>query len=312
MTKITIIGSGSWAQALSTIFIEKNLLVKCRNIKTANERFKNRNMILTDSFEKLQNSEFIFLAIPSQAVRKNLSLLKRKTTENKSIFIICSKGVERKTNKLMSEIVNELFPHNEIAVFSGPNFSSELIAKKPSASVLSSMNKSTSLKVSKLISPKNFRIYFNNDIIGTQLGGAMKNVIAIACGLIQGKNLGENAKAAIITRGISEIVKLGLKMGAKRNTFYGLSGIGDLTLTCSSLKSRNTRLGFEMAKGRKLIHLKQKCVLEGVESCQSICNLGDSFKVELPLCNSIKKIINGAKVDSIILNLLSRPLQFEN
>ena len=140
----------------------------------------------------------------------------------------------------------------------------------------------------------------------------MKNVIAIACGLIKGKNLGENAKAAIITRGISEIVKLGLKMGAKRNTFYGLSGIGDLTLTCSSLKSRNTKLGFEVAKGAKLAEFKKNYVLEGVESCESICNLGKIYKVELPLCNSVKKIINGVEVNSIISNLLSRPLQFEN
>ena len=199
----------------------------------------------------------------------------------------------------MSEVIKDIFPYNKTAVLSGPNFSSEIIARKPSASVLSSSKKSTTLNISKLISLKNFRIYFNNDIIGTQLGGAMKNVIAIACGLVKGKNLGENAKAAIITRGISEIVRLGLKMGAKRNTFYGLSGIGDLTLTCSSLKSRNTKLGYEMAKGKKLVQLKKNYVLEGVESCPSISTRKKVIMLNL-LCNSINEIIKGTEADCII------------
>ena len=144
-------------------------------------------------------------------------------------------------------IRDSVYPKSRIVILSGPNFSSELIGNKPSATVLSSLNKKSLLEVSELFSLEKLRVYFNNDIIGTQLGGAMKNVIAIACGFAKGKNLGENAKAAIITRGISEIVKLGVKMGAKRKTFYGLSGIGDLTLTCSSLKSRNTKFGYDLA-----------------------------------------------------------------
>ena len=122
----------------------------------------------------------------------------------------------------------------------------------------------------------------------------MKNVIAIACGLIKGKNIGENARAAIITRGMSEIVQLGVKMGARRN-----------------MRSRNTRFGYEIAKGENLSKLRKKCVLEGIESCESICNLGKKYTVELPLCNAVKKIINGVEVNKIISSLLSRPLQFE-
>ena len=212
----------------------------------------------------------------------------------------------------MSEVVLDIFPKSKVVILSGPNFSSELIANKPSASVLSSLNKKSLLEVSRLLSSERLRVYFNNDIIGTQLGGAMKNVIAIACGFVKGKNLGENAKAAIITRGMSEIVKLGINMGAKRKTFYGLSGIGDLTLTCSSLKSRNTKFGYDLAKGGKLDDLKANCVLEGFESCESICKLGQKYCVELPLCNSVKKLISGVKANTIISNLLSRPLQFEN
>ncbi len=312
MIKTSIIGSGSWALALSKILTEKQFTVKCRNINKTKKKFSSDSPVITNNFSDLYDSDFIFLAIPSQSVRQNLIDLKKYLKKSKSVFIICSKGVEKKTNKLMSEVVNDIFPKNQKAILSGPNFSSELIANKPSASVISSTNKKVLSLVSSLLSQKKIRIYFNNDVIGTQLGGAMKNVIAIACGLIKGKNLGENAKAAIITRGISELVDLGLKMGAKRNTFYGLSGIGDLTLTCSSLKSRNTKFGFDLAKGAELSKLKQNCVLEGVDSCESICNLGKIYNSELPLCNSIRNVIKGIDVNKIISNLLSRPQQFES
>ena len=311
MKNISIIGSGSWALALTKVFVRREILVKYR--KSVNKsKFKSKSIKFTNHFKDLSKSYFIFLAIPSQSIRKNLVELRNKTNFSNPVFIICSKGVEQKTNKLMSEVVLEIFPKSKIVILSGPNFSSELIANKPSASVLSSLNKKLLLEVSELFSLKKLRIYFNHDIVGTQLGGAMKNVIAIACGFAKGKNLGENAKAAIITRGISEIVKLGVNMGAKRKTFYGLSGIGDLALTCSSLKSRNTKFGYDLAKGGKLVELKSNCILEGVESCESICKLGQKYEVDLPLCNSVKKLLSGTSAKLVISNLLSRPLQFEN
>ena len=311
MRKISIIGSGSWAQALTKVFVNREILVKYR--KSVNKsKFTSKTIKFTNHFKDLGKSCFIFLAIPSQSIRQNLVELRNKTNFYNPVFIICSKGVEQRTDQLMSEVVLDIYPKGRIVILSGPNFSSELIGNKPSATVLSSLNKKSLLEVSELFSLEKLRIYFNNDIIGTQLGGAMKNVIAIACGFAKGKNLGEIAKAAIITRGISEIVKLGVKMGAKRKTFYGLSGIGDLTLTCSSLKSRNTKFGYDLAKGGKLNNLKADCTLEGFESCESICKLGQKYEVELPLCNSVKKLINGANPKFVISNLLSRPLQFEN
>ena len=311
MRKISIIGSGSWAQALTKVFVKREILIKYR--KSVNKsKFTSKTIKFTNHFKDLGKSYFIFLAIPSQSIRQNLIELKKKTNFFNPVFIICSKGVEQRTDQLMSDVVLDIYPKSRIVILSGPNFSSELIGNKPSATVLSSLNKKSLLEVSELFSLEKLRIYFNNDIIGTQLGGAMKNVIAIACGFAKGKNLGENAKAAIITRGISEIVKLGVKMGAKRKTFYGLSGIGDLTLTCSSLKSRNTKFGYDLAKGGKLKNLKGDCTLEGFESCESICKLGQKYEVELPLCNSVKKLINGANAQLVISSLLSRPLQFEN
>ncbi len=311
MNLVGIIGSGSWAMALSKIIKTDNLIIKVRDRRKAENNFKSKKkLVLTNKFEKLSTCNFIFLAIPSQAIRENLKLLKKEKDYLGKIFIICSKGVERKTNKLMSQVFEE-FLNNEYAILSGPNFSSEVIKGLPTASVLSSKTPKTSMKISKLFEKSKFRTYFNNDIIGTQIGGAMKNVIAIACGLIQGRKLGNNAQASIITRGLSEMVSLGLKMGAKRTTFLGLSGIGDLSLTCSSLKSRNTTLGFEIGKELFVSKKKSSVLTEGFYSCDSICNLGRKFKVELPICNAVKKALDGKNIEIIIEELLKRPLQFE-
>ena len=252
----------------------------------------------------MSDCKFLFLASPSQTVRGNLKKIPQKIN---SKFVICCKGVEKGSNKLMHQVLKELFPKNGFAVLSGPNFAAEVIKGLPTASVLSSKSNKILDEVSSIISSKKFRTYFNNDIIGTQIGGAMKNVIAIASGVIIGSNLGQNAGAAIITRGLSEIIDLGTQMGAKKSTFYGLSGIGDLTLTCSSLKSRNTKLGYLLAKGKS----KTNQLFEGLESCESICKLGDKFSLELPICNAVKRILNGSDINKIVTNLLSRPLQFE-
>jgi len=308
MSNISIIGSGSWAEALTKILVNQKILIKCRKIKSIENKFNSNRFRLTSNFKDLANSNIIFLAVPSQTMRENLLKLKNVSHKNKPTFVVCSKGVEKKTNKLMSQVIKDFFPSSKVAILSGPNFSSELIKRKPSASVLASSNKMIMKEIAKYFSQDKFRIYFNDDIIGTQIGGTMKNIIAIACGYIHGCGLGENAKAAIITRGLSEIIDLGLKMGAKKETFYGLSGIGDLVLSCSSLKSRNAKFGYRLAKTGEL---PKNILLEGLESCDSICELGKKHKVELPICLSVKSIINGQKLEKIILNLLSRPIQFE-
>ena len=249
MIKVGIIGSGSWSLALSKILINAEITIKSRDIKKAKKKIsQDKKLSITDSFQLLENLDLIFLANSSQSMRSVLNNLPKTI---KSKFVICSKGVERKTNMLMSEVLKEFFPKNDFAILSGPNFSFEVIKGLPTASVISSKNSNFLKFISGLIVQDKFRTYFNNDIVGTQIGGAMKNVIAIASGFIIGKGLGLNANASIITRGLSEIVELGTKMGARKNTFYGLSGIGDLTLTCSSLKSRNTKLGYLLAKKKK-------------------------------------------------------------
>ncbi len=306
MIKVGIIGSGNWALALTKILTNAEIVIKARKLDGLKKKFsdKNKKILLTTKFTDLSSCKFLFLANPSQTVRENLKKIPKKLT---SIFVICCKGIEKGSNKLMHQVLQDLFPENRYAILSGPNFATEVIKGLPTASVLSSKSNKTLNEVSSIISCKRFRTYFNNDIVGTQIGGAMKNVIAIASGVIIGSNLGHNAGAAIITRGLSEIIDLGVKMGAKKTTFYGLSGIGDLTLTCSSLKSRNTKLGYLLAKGKS----KTNQLFEGLESCESVCKLGNKFSLELPICNAVKKILNGSDINKIVINLLSRPLQFE-
>jgi glycerol-3-phosphate dehydrogenase (NAD(P)+) len=306
MLKVGIIGSGSWALAISRVLKNVQIIIKARNLEKATTSFskEKKKLFITDNFSDLKDSQFIFLANPSQTVRENLNKL---SFDSNAQFIICCKGVEKKTNKLMSEVVEDFFPEAHYAILSGPNFASEVIKGLPSASVLSSTRNVLLKEISKIIYQERFRIYFNNDVIGTQLGGAMKNVIAIANGIIIGCGFGHNAGAAIITRGLAEIIELGLKMGAQKNTFYGLSGLGDLTLTCSSLKSRNTMLGYLLAKGKE----KTDQLFEGLESCQSICKLGKKFNVELPISNAVRKILDGSEINKIVNDMLSRPLQFE-
>ena len=306
MINVGIIGSGNWALALSKILINALITIKARDVKKAKNKFsQNKKILIANSFKSLKENEIIFLANTSQSMR---TVLKELPKNIDSKFVICSKGVEKKTNMLMSQVLREFFPKNDLAILSGPNFSFEVIKGLPTASVISSENFKFAKDVSEIITQEKFRTYFNDDIVGTQIGGAMKNVIAIASGFIIGNGLGLNANASIITRGLSEIIQLGIKMGAKRSTFYGLSGIGDLALTCSSLKSRNTKLGYLLAKKKKDFSGE---VIEGVESCESICSLGKEYKVELPICHSVKKILSGQSVKKIITNLLSRPLQFE-
>ena len=212
----------------------------------------------------------------------------------------------------MSEISEEFFPKVETMVLSGPNFANEVALGLPTAYVLSGRNKSRIKEIGSLISNKTFRPYFNTDIIGTQLGGAVKNIIAIACGIVVGKELGENARSSILTRGLQELVYLGKKMGAKKDTFFGLSGIGDLNLSCSSVNSRNFNFGFKLGEGKNISKLKKENYLvEGLHSCNAVIELAEKFKIDMPITKAVKQVISGEKISEVINKLLSRPFQFE-
>ncbi len=321
---IGIIGTGSWGLALSLAINrsessvkiwfnseEKYNLVKKDRVSNYLPGIKIPKKIkLTLMLDEVTDCDYVFLVTPSQFVRENLNLMKSKKIPKN--LVICSKGIEKKSNKLMSQVVNDIFPLNKPIILSGPNFANEVARNLPTAFVLSSSNLRKIKILGKIISSKNFRPYFNKDIIGTQIGGAFKNVIAIACGIVVGKGLGENAKSSLLTRGLSEIMLLGKKMNANEKTFRGLSGLGDLNLSCNSLKSRNMALGYKLGKNLKIRDLvKENLLSEGLNSCEAICKLGEFHKVNLPICNSIRNIIGGSSINSAIKSLLSRPLQME-
>ena len=230
------------------------------------------------------------------------------------MLINASKGIEISSLDLISEIIKNYFPKNSISILSGPNFAQEIAFGKPTASLIASKSISDSKKISKLLSSSHFRPYLSNDIVGAQICGAMKNVYAIGCGIITGKKFGDNAVASIISRSFAEISLVCKKLGGKSETLMGLSGLGDLFLTCSSEKSRNFSLGLKIAIGNKTSTLlkSKKTVAEGAHTVKAVYKLSNKLKIDLPINNEIYKILYLNKdIDKSISELLNRPLTTE-
>jgi len=215
---------------------------------------------------------------------------------------------------LMSEIVSEVSPDIRPMVLSGPTFAAEVANQAPTAVTLATEDRQKGEAMALAIGTPYFRIYLSDDIIGAQIGGAVKNVLAIACGIVQGRNMGDNTRAALITRGLAEIVRLGRAKGARPETLMGLSGLGDLTLTCSATQSRNFSLGMALGGGQALQDIlgERNSVAEGVFSASSVVDLATSLGVEIPICRAVDNILNQASdIDQEISNLLNRPFTAE-
>ena len=287
MAKVTVIGSGAWGTALAQIFKADNMV---------SGRAQSANI----------ESDFVFIAVEAQKFREVIA--RHKFAKN-NILIICAKGIEQQRLKLMGEIVQEILP-NQYAVLSGPNFADEVTKGLPSATTIACKDKTIGEKIIGQLGQVNFRFYFTDDVISTQIGGAVKNVLAIAAGIAIGKGLGENARAAIITRGIAEISRLAVAKGGRAETLMGLAGFGDIVLTCTSEKSRNTKFGMNLAKinePQKLIKENQG-VIEGYYTAKSVYELAKKLKVEMPICFLIYEILyNGKDIDEAINDLLKRP-----
>jgi len=215
---------------------------------------------------------------------------------------------------MMSEVVEEVLPGQPFAILSGPNFAHEVAKGMPSATTLAAHSPALGKRLVSAIGLPTFRPYYTNDVMGAQMGGAIKNVLAIACGVVGGARLGENARAALITRGMAEILRLGEKLGARAETLMGLSGFGDLVLTCSSKASRNYSLGFALGEGIALKDIleSRNSVTEGVHTAAALCDLAKKHKIEMPICQSVNKILNqGASVEDVVKELLARPFRDE-
>ena len=326
---IGVMGGGAWGTTVAKLLSDKNSNVllwaketqvkkdieKTRINKTYLNKIKlNKSLKITNHLEDLSELDILFVVIPTQYIQATLKPLKKIIKRN-CILVNCAKGIDIKSTSLISEVINKTLPSNRLAIMSGPNFALEIALGKPTATLIAAQKISDAKYIANLISSKTFRPYLSNDIIGAQICGAMKNVYAIGCGIIVGKNFGENAVASVIARSFAEIKSVGRKLGAQPETLSGLSGLGDLFLTCSSKKSRNFSLGFDLAKGKKLENLlrNKKTIAEGAYTVKAIKKLGKKLKLSLPLNDAIYKILYQNKnINNTISELLNRPIIKEN
>ena len=324
--KIGIIGTTSWGTALSIIIARnhENVMLFSRSITEAKQLKEQRvnprlgenirlskNIIISNINNKISELDLIIIAVPSQSFRKNILQIK-KYLNPKTLIVSATKGLESNTCKRMSEILEEELGtsiSNNICVLSGPNLALEVVNQKHSSTVLASKNISTAIQVQKIINSKEFRAYTNSDIIGVELGGALKNIIALGAGICDGLELGDNAKAAFITRGLREITRLSISAGANPETLSGLSGLGDLIATCSSTLSRNHSVGEKLAQGIDIDKITQSMmhVAEGIETTSIAIELAKKFNVELPITSGINSIIKKElSITEAIYKLLDR------
>lgn len=327
---ISIIGGGSWGTALAQMLSMDGTQVTlyARDAGLAGEINKTREnakylpgirlnpaVTATSDLPAAAKSDILLLATPAQFLRETLAKLAPHLQAGVPL-VNCAKGIEISTGKLLSETVAETAPQNPYAALSGPTFAPEVARGLPTALTIASGIPADSLHaLAEKLRRKTFRPYISQDPVGADIAGAIKNVIAIACGIVEGRKLGQNAKAAVMTRGMAEIKRYGMARGAKPETFLGLCGVGDLMLTCSSMTSRNFSLGFELGGGKDLaaILASRKTVAEGVSTAKALAVHAVTHKVDMPICLAVDAILHkGAGVDDIVTGLLARELKEES
>jgi glycerol-3-phosphate dehydrogenase (NAD(P)+) len=258
-------------------------------------------------------ADFLLLAPPAQHMRAVTTQL-RAVLEAGVPVVSCSKGIERGSCMLMPEVLAETLPQAKLAVLSGPSFAREIAHDLPCGVTLACADAAVGEMLVRAIGTPRFRTYLSDDLTGATIGGVMKNVLAIAAGIVVGKRLGENARATLITRGLAEATRLGVAKGARAETFMGLSGVGDLVLTCNSLQSRNTSLGVAIGEGRRPGDVlgARKEVTEGAQSAEAVAELAKRLKIDMPIVEAVDDVLNhGAELDATIARLLAHPYHFD-
>jgi glycerol-3-phosphate dehydrogenase (NAD(P)+) len=299
MPKATIIGNTTWGKTLGALLSAKGIAVKLwtRSEAEAEELNQGKHSYSSTSHigEALKGAGLVIWAVPSQKLRQNISLTQGYLTDS-MLLISAAKGLEANSGKRMSQVMaEEIAPalQQQICVLSGPNLAKEIAQGLPAASIIASHNITIAERARELMHSPNFLLFTSDDIIGVELGGALKNIIALGAGMVDGLSLGDNAKAAFITWGWAEAVSLGASLGAKASTFYDLAGLGDLIATCSSTLSRNHYVGCELAKGRSLseIAASMSQVAEGVHTAKAVHQLAQNLNLEAPIANLIYEIL---------------------
>jgi len=325
--KIGVIGAGSWGTTIANLLAMKGYSVilwvyeenLCRRIRENRvndvylpEITLSENIKTTNSLEEaLSGMEMVVSAVPSQLVRKVISKAVSFISE-KAVIVSLSKGIEDGTLMLMSDLLKDVLPpklHKNLCYLSGPSFAKEVAQKMPTAVVIASENREAAQKAQELFTTSYFRVYTHDDIEGVELGGAVKNVIAIATGISDGLGFGYNTRAALITRGLAEIARLGVKLGANPLTFSGLAGMGDLVLTCTGELSRNRTIGLKIGKGMTLNEATEgmKMVAEGIATAKAVYELSRKVAVDMPIAEHVYKILyEGLPAKEAVISLMSR------
>lgn len=321
--KIFIMGAGSWGTALAisllnnghdiTLYMRrKEQLEEIENTGYNNRYLKEvvipKEIKLTNNAEDAKNKDIVVLAVSSQASRMNMDAIKPYINDE-TIIVNVSKGLEKGSKLRASQISEQILPNNPFVVLSGPSHAEEVAKNVPTALVSASKDMEAAKLVQDVFSSEFLRVYTNNDVIGVELGGALKNIIALGVGIVDGLGYGDNTKAALMTRGIAEITRLGTEMGSEVSTFVGLSGIGDLIVTCTSMHSRNRRAGVLLGKGMELNSVLEQVgmVVEGIVATDVVKELSKQYDVEMPITNEIYALLyEGIKADEAVKRLMLR------
>ncbi|MDH4272840.1 MAG: NAD(P)-dependent glycerol-3-phosphate dehydrogenase [Candidatus Aminicenantes bacterium] len=327
-----VIGGGSWGSAFALHLgrLQRKTLLWVREFEIYKDLQENRRNSLflpgfpfpsevsfsSDILETASSAPALFIAVPSRFCRPVFESI-APALRTDQIVVSLTKGIEEGTLKRMTEVMGEIFPRSalpRLAVLSGPSFAREVAEKLPTAVVIASEDAPAARTVQHSISNIHFRAYTSGDVIGVELAGALKNVVALAAGISDALRYGHNPRAALITRGIAEITRLGLRLGAQKETFLGLAGIGDLVLTCTAQESRNYHVGFELGKGRRLAEILEetKMVAEGITTTLSVRDLAGREGVEMPICTEVYRVLYENKdPEESLRDLMLRALKVE-
>lgn len=328
LQSVGIIGAGAWGTALATVarHAGRDVLLWAHEPETVaaiNDGHRNETFLpgialdpaieATDRLNEAATCDLLLMVTPAQHLRAIAAELKPYVHEGQPL-VICSKGIEQDSGRLMSQIAADLLPSAAIAALSGPSFAADVAAGLPAAVTLATGEEDLGRALSHALSASPFRCYWSGDVIGAEIGGAVKNVYAIASGIVVGKKLGDSAKAGLVTRSFAEMARFGVAFGAKLETLIGLSGLGDLVLTCGSPKSRNMSLGVALGEGMSAEEALsgRLTVTEGVATARAMVEIARARGIELPIAEAVHAVITGeTTVDAAIESLLSRPLRSE-
>ena len=325
---ISIIGAGAWGTALAlaarragndvTLWAYEADIVAAINDAHENTLYLpgvalDPAIRATGDLAEAATADALLLAAPAQHMRTTIAPLAGHLPPATPL-IVCAKGIEQETLALMSEVVAAIFPQNPVFILSGPTFAADVAAGRPTAVTLAGSDLAAAQVLADRLSSDRFRPYSGDDVIGAQIGGAIKNVLAIACGIAEGRGFGDNARAALVTRGLAELTRLCLAKGGRAETMMGLSGLGDLVLTCTSTQSRNYSLGLALGAGRTLVEIlgERHSVAEGVYTASAAVALAAKLGIEMPIATAVDAVLNkGADINVVIEALLARPLRAE-